>query len=152
MSGQDEGLRAVLAAHRYRDVRGDYEMEPYRKHFGCSCGWQQDIGGMSGYWSWVAAHEAHIADAITAHLGATLAGLREDVATLIADTCGGTHEPDAYDGDGDDWRLEADAVLAVVRVALGLQGAQEAHTAPLSAEQPTSGPAQQDEPRAAGNE
>lgn len=61
-----DGLREVLAAHRYRDVLGDYEIKPYRKHFGCSCGWQQDIGGMSGYWSWVAAHETHVAEQLLA--------------------------------------------------------------------------------------
>lgn len=59
-------LAEVLAAHHYRDVLGDYEVAPYYKHFGCSCGWEQNIAGMNGWRSWVAAHDAHLADAVLA--------------------------------------------------------------------------------------
>lgn len=63
----DAGLAALLGEHRYRDVLGDYEVAPYYRHFGCSCGWEQDIAGMSGWESWRAAHEAHVAAVVRAH-------------------------------------------------------------------------------------
>lgn len=61
-------IEKILYEHRYRDVSGDYETAPYYKHIGCSCGWEQNIAGMSGWRSWRAAHEAHLADLIRAEL------------------------------------------------------------------------------------
>lgn len=66
MSDDVTKLAEVLAEHRFRDLLGDYEIKPYYKHFGCSCGWERNIAGMSGYWSWLAAHEAHVAEQIAA--------------------------------------------------------------------------------------
>ncbi|WP_067434128.1 hypothetical protein [Nocardioides jensenii] len=57
----EEKIAGLLAEHGYRDVRGDYETAPYYMHIGCTCGWQQDIGGMSGWRSWLDAHTAHVA-------------------------------------------------------------------------------------------
>lgn len=65
-----EQIAAVLAEHVWRDVQGDYEISPYFKHFGCSCGWHQDITGMSGYRSWLAGHRAHVSAALDAALAA----------------------------------------------------------------------------------
>ena len=62
----------ALSGHRYRDVLGDYETPPHYRHFGCSCGAEWNIAGMSGWRSWVATYEAHLADVILAALGADL--------------------------------------------------------------------------------
>lgn len=83
-------LAEVLAGHRYRDVLGDYDIEPYRKHIGCSCeGWVRDIGGMSGYWSWLAAHEAHLAAAALSWLAAK--GQQDAVVEKVACAIGDRH-------------------------------------------------------------
>lgn len=66
----------ALSGHRYRDVLGDYETPPHYRHFGCSCGAEWNIAGMSGWRSWVATYEAHLADVILAALGAET---REDI-------------------------------------------------------------------------
>lgn len=61
MSPVETLLAEVLAAHQWRDVQGNYEVAPYIKHFGCSCGWLQDVAGMSGFRSWQGVHIAHVA-------------------------------------------------------------------------------------------
>lgn len=59
-------LAALAGGHHYRDVLGNYEISPYYKHVGCTCGWERDIAGMSGWRSWIAAHDEHVAEAILA--------------------------------------------------------------------------------------
>lgn len=78
-------IPALLAAHRYRDVLGDYEIAPFYKHFGCSCGWEQNIAGMSGWQSWLAAHEAHVASEMAPLLANLLASARADILREHAD-------------------------------------------------------------------
>ena len=91
-TGRD-GVAEVLATHRYRDVSGDYEVTPYYKHFGCSCGWEQSIAGMSGWRSWVAAYEAHVAEQIAPLIAERVRAAREgawdeaQTADIEAHTC-----------------------------------------------------------------
>lgn len=68
MSGHVEALAGILAEHQYLEVWGDYEIKPYTKQFGCSCGWEQNIAGMSGWRSWLAAHHAHVAEVLAAYV------------------------------------------------------------------------------------
>jgi hypothetical protein len=83
-----EEIAEVLRAHRYHDVLGDYEIAPYYRHVGCSCGWERNIVGMAGYWSWLAAHEAHVAEAMAAKVAELLGSeeTREAVVLGIAGT------------------------------------------------------------------
>jgi hypothetical protein len=71
MSTLSEALVEVLAEHRYRDVLGDYDTAPFYRHFGCSCGWEQNIEGMSGWRSWVATHNEHVAGILESILAPT---------------------------------------------------------------------------------
>lgn len=87
----DDDLVAVIAAHPYSGVLGDYDTPPKFGRFiqcGEGCDWEQNIAGMSGPSSWVAAHAAHVADEVRTHCPperapAPLAGLAEAIAARL---------------------------------------------------------------------
>lgn len=85
-------LAKALGEHRFRDLLGDYEVAPFYKHFGCSCGWEQNIAGMNGWRSWVAAHEDHVADALLAP-GGVVAGI---VAEAVDAAMRSPYDEDGY--------------------------------------------------------
>ena len=75
-----EVLAETLGKHRYIDTWGDYEEAPYTRQFGCTCGWEQNIAGMNGWTSWLAAHQSHVAEHLAA---AALPSLREGIAAEV---------------------------------------------------------------------
>ena len=102
-----EQIAQLLAAHRLYGEEGDDTFE-------CGCGltspddcWERDFG--EAIW-----HQAHLADAIAAHIGAVLDGLREEVVR-------GTCAVKAGDEPHVTCARAADAALAVVRAAMGLE-------------------------------
>lgn len=116
MSEQDEGLRAVLVL------------------VAAAANWPTYESDTADVQRAMRLSIAPAVDAITAHLGATLAGLRGEVVKTIHDrTMPGQSHPADDPREERPCRQQADAVLAVVRA--GLLGTQEATTADLPGEQ-----------------